>query len=281
MGKAKQTRKFAVAKRMMSPNDTRVRKNMDEAKAKKLAQKKKEEPRQIEQANTSLFFRYNEQLGPPYHVLVDTNFINFSIRWVNNTRKIPEVLSVTYQSWTRCCCITDCDIGEQIRKQRENIPPTSNFLKGGFFRINLFFRRKNTDFFVDRNSFSLFSHDFLIVYWNNHHSFSYITAKNSTWSEPWWIVCWPSAYPAWRIASWRNWKNWAENTRLHSGWPRIHGLSEFRAIAKRRDTPMTVWQIWHRSGNVSLWQPAIRNCGDGSEKYPEFPACTLVDTNTP
>lgn len=80
MGKAKQTRKFAVAKRMMSPNDTRVRKNMDEAKAKKLAQKKKEEPRQIEQANASLFFRYNEQLGPPYHVLVDTNFINFSIR---------------------------------------------------------------------------------------------------------------------------------------------------------------------------------------------------------
>ena len=86
MGKAKQTRKFAVAKRMMSPNDTRVRKNMDEAKAKKLAKKKKEEPRQIEQANASLFFQYNEQLGPPYHVLVDTNFINFSIRWVNDTK---------------------------------------------------------------------------------------------------------------------------------------------------------------------------------------------------
>ena len=86
MGKAKQTRKFAVAKRMMSPNDTRVRKNMDEAKAKKLAKAKKEkEPRQIEQANASLFFRYNEQLGPPYHVLVDTNFINFSIRWVMTT----------------------------------------------------------------------------------------------------------------------------------------------------------------------------------------------------
>ena len=83
MGKAKQTRKFAVTRRMMSPNDTRVRKNMDEAKAKKLAKKKKdEEPRQIEQANASLFFRYNEQIGPPYHVLVDTNFINFSIRWV-------------------------------------------------------------------------------------------------------------------------------------------------------------------------------------------------------
>ena len=87
MGKAKQTRKFAVSKRMMSPNDTRVRKNLEDAKAKKLAKQKKEKaPRQIEQANTSLFFQYNEQLGPPYHVLVDTNFINFSIRWVKVER---------------------------------------------------------------------------------------------------------------------------------------------------------------------------------------------------
>ena len=81
MGKAKQTRKFAVAKRMMSANDTRVRKNQEEAKAKKKAREKKENaPRQIEQANASLFLQYNEQLGPPYHILVDTNFINFSIR---------------------------------------------------------------------------------------------------------------------------------------------------------------------------------------------------------
>ena len=27
-----------------------------------------------------MFFKYNEQLGPPYHVLVDTNFINFTIK---------------------------------------------------------------------------------------------------------------------------------------------------------------------------------------------------------
>lgn len=83
MGKAKQTRKFAVAKKMISPKDTRVRKNLEESKAKQAAKQKKEkEPRQIEQANTALFFQYNEQLGPPYHILVDTNFINFSIRYV-------------------------------------------------------------------------------------------------------------------------------------------------------------------------------------------------------
>ncbi|MGK3756566.1 MAG: U3 small nucleolar RNA-associated protein 24 [Bacillariaceae sp.] len=81
MGKTKQTRKFAVAKRMLSPKDTRVRSNLEESKQKQIEKEKKEkEPRQIEQANTGLFFQYNEQLGPPYHVLVDTNFINFSIR---------------------------------------------------------------------------------------------------------------------------------------------------------------------------------------------------------
>jgi hypothetical protein len=82
MGKAKKTRKFAVAKKMISPKDTRVRENLEAAKKKEELRKKKAEPRQVEQANSALFFQYNTQLGPPYHVLVDTNFINFSIRYV-------------------------------------------------------------------------------------------------------------------------------------------------------------------------------------------------------
>jgi len=82
MGKAKKTRKFAVAKRMISPKDTRVRENAERAKAKQLEHMKKEhEPRKVEQGVSALFFQYNTQLGPPYHVLVDTNFINFSIRY--------------------------------------------------------------------------------------------------------------------------------------------------------------------------------------------------------
>lgn len=31
-------------------------------------------------ASSALFFKYNAQLGPPYYVLLDTNFINFSIQ---------------------------------------------------------------------------------------------------------------------------------------------------------------------------------------------------------
>ena len=80
MGKTKKTRKFAVAKKMISPKDTRVKENLEKAKKKEAQKQKKEEPKQVEQAVSALFFQYNTQLGPPYHVLIDTNFINFSIR---------------------------------------------------------------------------------------------------------------------------------------------------------------------------------------------------------
>jgi U3 small nucleolar RNA-associated protein 24 len=33
-----------------------------------------------QKVSTALFFKWNSQLGPPYQVLVDTNFINFSIK---------------------------------------------------------------------------------------------------------------------------------------------------------------------------------------------------------
>lgn len=36
--------------------------------------------RHVQQANSALYFQYNTQLGPPYQILVDTNFINFSIQ---------------------------------------------------------------------------------------------------------------------------------------------------------------------------------------------------------
>lgn len=103
MGKAKKTRKFAVTKRMMSPKDTRVQANAEKAKKKVEELKKKEEPRQVEQAVSALFFQYNTQLGPPYHVLVDTNFINFSIR-----KKLDMVRSMMDCLLAKCIpCITD------------------------------------------------------------------------------------------------------------------------------------------------------------------------------
>ena len=35
--------------------------------------------RELERQKVGMFFEHNTQLGPPYHILIDTNFINFSI----------------------------------------------------------------------------------------------------------------------------------------------------------------------------------------------------------
>ena len=108
MGKAKQTRKFAVAKKIISPADTRIKSVQAKAKEKASAKKKAEAPRNIEQSSTSLFFSYNESLGPPYSVLVDTNFLNFSIR-----NKLDVVRSMMDCLLAKCTpCITDCVMGE-------------------------------------------------------------------------------------------------------------------------------------------------------------------------
>lgn len=57
---------------------------------------------------TALFFQYNTQLGPPYHVLVDTNFINFSIK-----NKLEIYKSMMDCLLAKCIpCITDCVMAE-------------------------------------------------------------------------------------------------------------------------------------------------------------------------
>jgi len=108
MGKAKKTRKFAVAKKMISTKDTRLKENQEKHKKQLAEQKKKQEPKQVEQAISSMFFQYNTQLGPPYHILIDTNFINFSIR-----NKLDIVKSMMDCLYAKCVpCITDCVMGE-------------------------------------------------------------------------------------------------------------------------------------------------------------------------
>ena len=46
------------------------------------------------QVASSLFFKYNSALGPPYRVLVDTNFINFSI--MNKIELIKGMMDCLY-----------------------------------------------------------------------------------------------------------------------------------------------------------------------------------------
>ncbi|CAG8469671.1 10541_t:CDS:2, partial [Scutellospora calospora] len=70
-GKAKKSRKFAEVKRLLNPNDSR-----------------------LPQVASSLFFRHNTALGPPYQILVDTNFINFSIQ--NKLELIQAMMDCLY-----------------------------------------------------------------------------------------------------------------------------------------------------------------------------------------
>ncbi|CAI5696777.1 unnamed protein product [Oreochromis niloticus] len=94
---------------MISLKDQRI-KETDRAKAK---EKKKKDPSQLKEREVTkypscLFFQYNTQLGPPYHILVDTNFINFSIK-----AKLDIVQSMMDCLYAKCIpYITDCVMAE-------------------------------------------------------------------------------------------------------------------------------------------------------------------------
>lgn len=88
MGKMKRTKKFAEKKRLINPKDQRIKKNQEKLKEKEMDLQKKRENhvnahikvKEIEQNPVHMFFSYNKSLGPPYHIIIDTNFINLSIQ---------------------------------------------------------------------------------------------------------------------------------------------------------------------------------------------------------
>eukprot|EP00850_Spirogloea_muscicola_P018642 SM000173S03011 [mRNA] locus=s173:168592:171155:- [translate_table: standard] len=113
MGKARRTRKFAEVKRVLSPREARAHQKQIQppssgsaaASASAAASKL---PRNLPNTPASLFFKYNTALGPPYQVLVDTNFINFSIQ--NKLDLEKAMMDCLYAKCTPC--ITDCVMAE-------------------------------------------------------------------------------------------------------------------------------------------------------------------------
>ncbi|KAH9050942.1 Fcf1-domain-containing protein [Lactarius deliciosus] len=99
MGKAKKTRKFAAVKRMLNPNDIRLKENQ-------LKQKKKEEEEKeravhrVAPVASSLFLAHNTALVPPYRVLIDTNFINFSLQ--NKLELVSGMMDCLYAKCIPC-----------------------------------------------------------------------------------------------------------------------------------------------------------------------------------
>lgn len=108
MPKAKKTRKFAVMKRMISSNDPRLKPEDRKPKKKKVPDPN--EPKLVEapQYSSALFFEYNTQLGPPYRILIDTNFINFAIK-----NKVDLVKGMMDCLYAKCIpYLTECVQGE-------------------------------------------------------------------------------------------------------------------------------------------------------------------------
>lgn len=110
MGKAKKTRKFAAVKRTLNTKkDQRLTQNNNNNN--NTTTKKSDDPeltRSIPQVSSALFFKYNESIKPPYQILIDTNFINFSIQ-----KKIDIIRGLMDCLMAKCIpIITDCVIGE-------------------------------------------------------------------------------------------------------------------------------------------------------------------------
>jgi U3 small nucleolar RNA-associated protein 24 len=94
--------------KLLSLRDQRITNIKNESKKRK-KQKKKKSVEHIQQlSSTTMFFNYNQQLGPPFRVICDTNFINFSIK---NKLDINE--SMTDCLLAKCIpYVTDCVVAE-------------------------------------------------------------------------------------------------------------------------------------------------------------------------
>uniref|UniRef100_A0A0D9X7V6 PIN domain-containing protein n=1 Tax=Leersia perrieri TaxID=77586 RepID=A0A0D9X7V6_9ORYZ len=108
MGRAKNKGpKFAAVKKIISKKAIQKYKE-DVLNPKKKDSEKEKLGRNVPQVSSALFFSYNTALGPPYRVIVDTNFINFSIQ--NKLDLEKGMMDCLYAKCTPC--ITDCVMAE-------------------------------------------------------------------------------------------------------------------------------------------------------------------------
>ncbi|VDK84865.1 unnamed protein product [Litomosoides sigmodontis] len=108
-GKLKKTQKIATKlAKMIKPTDSRIKesdrvikkKNKDDKQALKIVE--------APQVSTAMFLKYNTQLGPPFHVIIDTNFVNFSIKYrIDIMQGFMDCLYAKTIPY-----VTDCVLGE-------------------------------------------------------------------------------------------------------------------------------------------------------------------------
>ena len=117
MTKKTKTRRCAAKARILSTKDSRIVEN--QKKAEKAEKERKEAlVHHVEQIPSAMFFkfvscsilscRYNTALGPPFRILLDTNFINFSLQ-----NKLDIMKSLMDCLLAKCIpYITDCVMAE-------------------------------------------------------------------------------------------------------------------------------------------------------------------------
>ncbi|XP_044493179.1 rRNA-processing protein FCF1 homolog isoform X2 [Mangifera indica] len=107
MGRAKKAAKFPAMKKIITKKAIKNYKE-EVLNPNKKDHNKEKLPRNVPNVSTALFFKYNTTLVPPYRVLVDTNFINFSIQ--NKLDLEKGMMDCLYAKCTPC--ITDCVMAE-------------------------------------------------------------------------------------------------------------------------------------------------------------------------
>ncbi|KAF7488535.1 rRNA-processing protein FCF1 -like protein [Sarcoptes scabiei] len=101
--------------KLLSIKDSRVKNQMKPRPLKKKqrekikkAKKKLEDQSKPAVVSTTMFFHYNLQLGPPFRIICDTNFINFSIK-----NKLDIMQSMMDCLLAKCIpMVTDCIVAE-------------------------------------------------------------------------------------------------------------------------------------------------------------------------
>jgi len=92
---------------MISASDPRL-KDKDRAPPKKNKDSQETKTTEAPATSSALFFQYNTALGPPFHILLDTNFINFSIK-----NKLDVLTSMMDCLYAKCVpYVTDCVMAE-------------------------------------------------------------------------------------------------------------------------------------------------------------------------
>uniref|UniRef100_A0A7E4UX33 rRNA-processing protein FCF1 homolog n=1 Tax=Panagrellus redivivus TaxID=6233 RepID=A0A7E4UX33_PANRE len=108
MGRVRATQKYRNAlNKIIKPTDNRIKKD------ERVVRTKKEDEQALKiveapQMSSAMFLRYNSQLGPPFHVLIDTNFVNFAIK--NRIDLYSGFMDCLYAKTTPY--VTDCVLGE-------------------------------------------------------------------------------------------------------------------------------------------------------------------------